>query len=86
MWAFANNNYIEHFLACHFRYGAHSCSLCSNYHCHGDSVISLLKSRAVVAFITILLLKPDLPTIHLIIALLLILLSGDVEINPGPSK
>jgi len=86
MWALANDNAIQHFLACHFEYGARSCSFCSHYHFNSEYCISQLKKQAIMIKSMMVLLKPLFERGGLIIPLLLILLSGDVELNPGPGK
>ena len=89
-WSFAKLQYLEHVKTCH--YHSHcdhklsdKCSLCSRERLR----ISSLNTDRQESTLTLMmaLLKQTLKCAQIIIPLLLLLLlSGDVETNPGPGK
>ena len=91
LWCFAQSQYTEHMQSCH--YHSHhdhchkpTCSFCLH---HGLRQ-SLVKKRwsywTSLASSMVSLLLQLLKCVRIFIPLLLILLSGDVETNPGPGQ
>ena len=89
-WKYANLEYAEHVESCHFhQHSSHgrndNCSLCSRHQQLLSSHLSNLNHKSTVTLV-LALLRKTLKCIQVMFLVLLILLAGDVETNPGPGK
>ena len=89
-WNYANLEHAEHVKSCYFhQHSSHgrndNCSLCSR---HQQLLSSHLFTHTHESTITVVLslLRKTLKCIQILFLVFLILLAGDVEINPGPGK
>ncbi len=91
-WSFAKLQYREHTQTCHYHYHCNhglsdKCSLCSRHHQLRSSLSNTHTERQEpTATLMLALLKQILKCAQIFVPVLLILLCGDVETNPGPGE
>ena len=86
-WRFAKLQYTEHALSCHYHYHCNhghsdNCSLCHCRLLQWPAITRVGRQQATVTLLLALFLQ-TLKCVRIFIPIFLILLSGDVETNPG---
>ena len=82
LWRMAKFHWLDHSSSYHHNTKHDKCSLCSHYSSRKGCGLTLTGRLLVIA--VIMLQKPVLKSFRVVIPLILILLAGDVETNPGP--
>ena len=84
LWALARFHSLDHSSSYHHHDKHDKCSLCQHFSSSKGRSLSLTGRLVLSAIVMVLLLKLVLKYSRVVVPLVLILLCGDVETNPGP--